>query len=1200
MKKIIYALYLLPFLGIGQTITQNYIKTLTYKEATTTSDAAKARINVTYFDGLGRPVQQVAGKMSGTGKDLITPIAYDGFGRQIKEYLPYQATTADLSFDAAAQTNVLTFYNTLAFSNTPNPYSEKFLEASPLNRVVKQGAPGTPWLGNAADNNDHTVKYAYLSNADNEVKKLKATATWDAVNKVYNISIIDSGTYPAGQLYKTITKDENSLGNVDTSPNGWSPGQVLEYKDKDGRLILKKMFFASYDNFGMPGQGHSSIYYIYDQYGNLAYVLPTAIANYVSVDATTINMYGYQYKYDSRNRLVEKKLPGRDWEYIIYDNLDRPVATGPAYSPFGSVGNTEKGWLITKYDAFGRVAYTGWLQVSGSFSSSVRNAMQANTFTTVTKTTSATLIDNVQVYYTNPGYPTSGLKLLTVNYYDNYTFPLASLFPSAGIEGEVVMSNAKGLQTGSWRRILTTSSQYFATVSTTFYDSKSRPIRVRSTNSELGGYTQVDSKLNFEGAAQYAITRQKRSSSSSELELVVRNDYTYTEQGRLLTETHTIGSGTAELMASNTYNTIGQLSQKMVGRTSVSPLQQVNYKYNIRGWLESINDITSLEPIKGSLTDLFAFKINYTGESEFAGVSPNFNGNITETSWRTKSDNIMRRYSYKYDDLGRLNDAFYQIPQAVEPMRNSYDESIKYDFIGNIRSLKRNGGLDSDTGPIAIDNLTYTYTGNRLDKIVDGITNSPQGFNDKTAPTVNDFGYDSFGNLTSDLNKGIQANGIIYNHLNLPVKITIADGTISGTISYFYTADGTKVRKTVVNNNPVGTTTTDYLSGFQYTNAVLDYFTTSEGYVKNTVVNNSNTYNYVYHYKDHLGNIRLSYTIDPADSKLKIMEENHYYPFGLKHQGYSSDQQIFQPGGPSIPIPVTLVPVINPGNVTYKIKYQGQERQDEMGLNWDSFKWRNYDYAIGRFFNIDPLAEDYVYNSPYAFAENKVIANFELEGLEAVSIHTRSFAPFKTFGGGFSGDGANRGFTTSSTATARIKQTVNIDFNKNKPVVSGGMQTSDATHHPIRGEATAASKNALENVSVGKNSLGHKQVGFTSNMEGANPLVPEAPDIDINAHYSISSNQETGLLSISAYASGDKFPSAESFISDASGNSVFIGVSNFEGSPFSSLGGEGSKEMFNSNLQIKFDSKGTFQNVIYNDKQYNLNDYNKMFETQTP
>jgi hypothetical protein len=52
-------------------------------------------------------------------------------------------------------------------------------------------------------------------------------------------------------------------------------------------------------------------------------------------------------------------------------------------------------------------------------------------------------------------------------------------------------------------------------------------------------------------------------------------------------------------------------------------------------------------------------------------------------------------------------------------------------------------------------------------------------------------------------------------------------------------------------------------------------------------------------------------------------------------------------------------------------------------LGWYSFKWRNHDPAIGRFFNVDPLSEKFYYNSPYAFSENKVTGHRELEGLEA-------------------------------------------------------------------------------------------------------------------------------------------------------------------------------------------------------------------------
>ena len=66
--------------------------------------------------------------------------------------------------------------------------------------------------------------------------------------------------------------------------------------------------------------------------------------------------------------------------------------------------------------------------------------------------------------------------------------------------------------------------------------------------------------------------------------------------------------------------------------------------------------------------------------------------------------------------------------------------------------------------------------------------------------------------------------------------------------------------------------------------------------------------------------------------------------------------------------------------------FQGQRFDDDLGLNWVQFKWRNHDPQIGRFIEIDPLSEKYEYNSAYAFSENKVIAHVELEGLEAVLI----------------------------------------------------------------------------------------------------------------------------------------------------------------------------------------------------------------------
>ena len=47
---------------------------------------------------------------------------------------------------------------------------------------------------------------------------------------------------------------------------------------------------------------------------------------------------------------------------------------------------------------------------------------------------------------------------------------------------------------------------------------------------------------------------------------------------------------------------------------------------------------------------------------------------------------------------------------------------------------------------------------------------------------------------------------------------------------------------------------------------------------------------------------------------------------------------------------------------------------------------------VGRFFNIDPLAAKYPYNSTYAFQENKLGMGVELEGLELLKNHTGFFA----------------------------------------------------------------------------------------------------------------------------------------------------------------------------------------------------------------
>jgi RHS repeat-associated protein len=934
-------------------IDHNYIITKTYKKqsviAFTNPSPDQATVNITYFDGLGRPIQQNAKQQSAKGKDIITAMEYDALGRQANEYLPIAGSTTNMVFDTNAIANTLTYYgtpNALQNGNpnfveaTTNPYSKKSFESSPLNRVLEQAAPGNDW----AVMNNHTIKLDYqTNNTFDAVKAYTVTTSWDTPTAgIYNPSIDTViAYYSINELYKTITKDENwittDLDNKTTQ----------EFKDKEGHVVLKRTF-----NNGVP----YDTYYLYDQYGNLTYVLPPKAEGLT--DKATLDNLCYQYKYDSRNRLVEKKLPEKQWEFIVYDKLDRLIATGPAFSPFSDLTST--GWLITKYDVFGRAIYTGWMTATPATSAgriSLQSAQNSATILYESKQTTGT-IDSVPAYYSNGIAPTS-FKLLTVNYYDNYTFPDVATIPTTvATQTTLTTAQVKGMLTGSWSRVLTTSAVILGETASTFYDTKARPIQFFKMN-YLKGYTQTDTNLDFAGVPQYSITYHKYDLNSTVLKTT--EVFKYSSQGRLLTHTHQINSDTAQLLAANDYDELGQLISKKVGNTIASPLQTVNYTYNSRGWLKGINNTGgSNAAITLGAGDLFGFQINYNDSTDPDPLKKLYNGNISQTLWKTTSINstvnpVSTSYTYTYDALNRLT--------AGIDNTNNYNETMVYDKNGNITNLNRKGNLNTSATLFGdMDILSYYYNGNQLHSVTDGGAVTT-GFKDSnvsdnlySTTSDNDYNYDTNGNMTIDKNKGITnsgSNAIVYNHLNLPTKITF--GT-AGSIVYLYNATGQKVQKVATIASPASTTTTDYLDGFQYKNNILQFFATAEGYVES----NGNPYKYFYQYKDHLGNVRLSY-----DTNLAIQTENNYYPFGLRHEGYNNVQN---------------------SSEALKYKYNGKELQDEniggQQLNWYDYGARNYDPALGRWMNIDPLAEKYRRWSPYNYCVNNPIRFTDPDGMQ--------------------------------------------------------------------------------------------------------------------------------------------------------------------------------------------------------------------------
>ncbi|WP_449399255.1 RHS repeat domain-containing protein [Chryseobacterium wanjuense] len=475
----------------------------------------------------------------------------------------------------------------------------------------------------------------------------------------------------------------------------------------------------------------------------------------------------------------------------------------------------------------------------------------------------------------------------------------------------------------------------------------------------MGGYTKTESKLDFAGVALQTKTYHKR--LSTDTERIVTENFEYDAQNRLKKHYHQIDSQPQELLAENSYNELSQLTNKKVGNN----LQSIDYAYNIRGWMTKINDPANLNG------KLFGYEMKYQNP-QTNGWIPKYNGNISEIDWATQSDHILKRYDYEYDPLNRLVGGYYLEPNSSIVWVGYFHEYYNYDLNGNITRLVRMGKpVAPQTTAQQIDELIYTYAGNRLITVSDASQNSsgyPLG-----GSTIS---YDDNGNMTNHLDKGISS--IQYNYLNLPKQITSSQGNIS----YLYRADGGKIKKIF------GTKTTDYLDGFQYENASLKFFPTSEGYF------NFENNKYIYNYTDHLGNIRLSYTNNGSGAE--VLEENNYYPFGLKHEGYNALS----------------------GNPAYQYKYNGKELQLETGMY--DYGARLYMADIGRWGVVDELAEKSRRFSPYTYALDNPIMFIDPDGREAE--RCCSWSDVKAFGRGLwnGTKGLATGLVQSNTASVMI------------------------------------------------------------------------------------------------------------------------------------------------------------------------------------
>ncbi|NBA87971.1 hypothetical protein GVN16_19530 [Emticicia sp. CRIBPO] len=276
---------------------------------------------ISYFDGLGRPLQKINVKSSNNGHDLVAANDYDIFGRNNLSFLPYPVASNNGAFVSTAINDIKNWYQNsgnnklnLNGSATNLAYSQTEFEPSPLNRPVKQTAPGQDVAGS------NLVNIAYGTNT-----------TADNVQLFTVIgSVVSKGAYSEGKLYKTITTD-----------NTVSPAlATTEYKDFDDKVILKDV-------------GGLKTYYVYNDLMQLVGVIPPKASvivpsSFTLFAASDFNSLLFEYEYNAKGLIGRKRVPGANIVSMTYDSRDR-------LSTVNDQKNSQNITTETTYDNLNRV-----------------------------------------------------------------------------------------------------------------------------------------------------------------------------------------------------------------------------------------------------------------------------------------------------------------------------------------------------------------------------------------------------------------------------------------------------------------------------------------------------------------------------------------------------------------------------------------------------------------------------------------------------------------------------------------------------------------------------------------------------------------------------------------------------------------------------------------------------------------------------
>ena len=902
-----------------------------------------AVITARYFDGLGREVQSVTGSsQGGTAPDLADYTEYNDRGRVSRKWLP-APTPGRAGMVEFCRLDLLQASH-VEHRAEHACHDSTCYERTPMARVVETRAPGQAWQSHEG------VRREYCANTAGGMLSCQRFSAGGG-------TLRNSGKCAPGTLQVVKNTDED--GHV-----------TLVFTDMHGHAVLSRRVL---------GQDFADTYYVYDFIGNLRYVLPPkASAALVSSQGDipdtddAVARLCYAYKYDSRGRRIEKKLPGCEPVYYVYDSCDNLV--------YWQDGNQrERGrWSFTAYDALGRTAYSGQ-------AAEPRDAVQLRESYRA-RSPRTRLDGSADVGYAIVNDGVTAGDIIKANYYDSYAFlgtqdgdslalrAIDGYDASYSYSSAAGSTSAKGLLTGTLTRVLGGDGALLT--KSFYYDTHGNVVQTHEQNA-MGGYEHYYYRLSFTGNP-LAVRHEHTTADTINVEIM---RYTYDNMERLLTATVERDGAAPVLLCGNTLDELGRLARQVLGGTAGGGhAEAVDYAYNVRGWTLGIT------------AGHFRQQLRYEDPGA-TGAAACYNGNVSAVEWTALSSTAAETpethsYAYSYDGLDRLTGAVHRggspgtfNGSLLTAGALDYTCAYSYDLNGNATSITRRG-VSEATGVMgytclaggAVDELSLSYEGNQLRRVTDQCAGlAYEGAMDFRygADAATEYTYDACGNMASDCNKGVHS--VSYNVLNLPQTVRFADGHET---RYTYDADGRKLRVEHLLNNtrfinpglelampaaraalpglavdtvlPIPAEQTllvrDYCAGHVYRGGRLERVLNGVGY--------SDSAGYHYYVRDYRGDVRAVVADDGT-----LEEVNHYYPYGMLH-------------GPS-----AIAAGVQPH------KYTGKELDREAGLDLYDFAARQLDPALGRTTTQDPMDEKYYSISPYAWCASNPISNVDPSGM---------------------------------------------------------------------------------------------------------------------------------------------------------------------------------------------------------------------------